>query len=127
MLSVLRTRICCRELSDCGLKFGVQASGAPSSAERPSSYTGNATPIGQQQRLRTMRSTPNVRATVRARVLALVDQFTADVQESSQAERARIMAAFRQGDEDTIKPALDPDWDRHAFLERVGADSHITE
>ena len=51
-----------------------------------------------------------VRSQVRARILALVDQFTADIQGSSDTDRARIMAVFRQWDEDTVKSALDPDW-----------------
>ena len=68
-----------------------------------------------------------VRAQVRARVLALVDRFTADILGSTEGDRARIMAAFRQWDEDTIKSALDPDWDRRAFFQRIGADNHLTE
>ena len=69
-----------------------------------------------------------VRAQVRARVLALVDRFTVDILSSTEeAERARIMAAFRQWDEDTIKSALDPDWDRHAFFQRIEADNNLTE
>ena len=45
----------------------------------------------------------------RARILALVDQFTADIQGFSDTDGARIMVAFRQWDEDTVKSALDPD------------------
>ena len=86
----------------------------PSSAKSPSSYTRAQ---GQQQQLRS-----TSKADVR-----LVKQFTADVQGSSPAERARVMAAVRQWGEDTIKSALDPDWDRRAFFEHVGADCRITE
>ena len=68
-----------------------------------------------------------VRAQVRARILALVDRFTVDILSSTEAERARVMAAFRQWDEDTIKSALDPDWDRHAFFQRIEADNNLTE
>ncbi|CAE7476622.1 unnamed protein product, partial [Symbiodinium pilosum] len=68
-----------------------------------------------------------VRAQVRARILALVDRFTVDILSSTEGDRARIMAAFRQWDEDTIKSALDPDWDRHAFFQRIEADNRLTE
>ena len=68
-----------------------------------------------------------VRAQVRARILALVNQLTADIYATSDTERARIMAAFRQSDEESIKAALDPDWDRHAFFDRIDTDNHLTE
>ena len=68
-----------------------------------------------------------VRAQVRARILALVDRFTVDILSSTEGDRARIMAAFRQWGEDTVKSALDPDWDRHAFFQRIEADNHLTE
>ena len=64
---------------------------------------------------------------MRARILALADRFTVDILSSTESERARIMAAFRQWDEDTIKSALDPDWDRHAFFQRIEADNNLTE
>ena len=103
---------------------------SPSDAVKQGSNIVCGTLFGQlhpSKSIKNTRGSTEVRVQVRACILALVDRFTVDILSSTEGDRARIMAAFRQWDEDTIKSALDPDWDRHAFLQRIEADNHLTE
>ena len=68
-----------------------------------------------------------VRQLLRARILHMVDQFTADILATTEVQRARMMAAYRQWDENTLKSAIDPNWDQHSFFERAYTDNHLMD
>ena len=61
---------------------------------------------------------------LRARILRMVDQFTADILATAEVQRARMMAAYRQWDE---KSAIDPNWDQHSFFERAYTDNRLMD
>ena len=56
-----------------------------------------------------------------------MDQFTADILATTEVQRARMMAAYRQWDENTLKSAIDPNWDQHSFFERAYTDNHLMD
>ena len=61
-------------------------------------------------------SRSEVRQILRARLLHMVDQFTADIFQADPEQKIKILAAFCRWDEETTKSALDPNWDRHSFF-----------